>query len=154
MLGYIEPSLRLILDRSRVYIVWKCVVPEVKIINRALLVAHVNVEGKEVDWGESPTAEDLEERGEAISLLQLDHTGRRHFEFSCKVKCCAKGGREIAMFGFRVETKRGRIGEKRVIRVGSETSKQSIQVVCRMSIEGSNQDNRAQLPSIVTSDER
>lgn len=153
MLGYIEPSLILILDRSRVYIVWKCVVPEVKIINRALLVAHVNVEGKEIDWGESSTAEDLEERGEAISLLQLDHARRRHFEFSCKVKCCAKGGREIARFGFRVETKRGRIGEKSVIRAGSETSKQSIQVVCRMSIEGSNQDNRAQLPSIVTSDE-
>lgn len=86
---------------------WKCVVPEVKIINRALLVAHVNVEGEEVDWGESPTAEDLEERGEAISLLQLDHTRRRHFESNCQIKCCAKVGREIALFGFRVETKRG-----------------------------------------------
>lgn len=80
MLGYIEP--------------------EVKVINRALLVAHVNVEGKEVDWGESSTAEDFEERGETISLFQLDHTGRRHFESSCQIKCCAKVAVR-SVFGFK-----------------------------------------------------
>jgi hypothetical protein len=44
-------------------------IPEVQIIDRALLIAHVNIEGEEIDGGESATAKDFEECWQAISLL-------------------------------------------------------------------------------------
>ena len=53
-------------------------IPEIQIIDRALLVPHVNIERKQIDGGESPTTEDFEERWEAISLLQARKRGRRH----------------------------------------------------------------------------
>ena len=43
-------------------------IPEVEIVNRSLLVPHVDVEGKEVDRSQSLTTENLEERREAISI--------------------------------------------------------------------------------------
>ena len=43
--------------------------PEVEVIYRALLVAHVHVEGKEVDGGARGAAEDFVEGGEAIATL-------------------------------------------------------------------------------------
>lgn len=38
-------------------------VPEVKIVDRSLLISHVDVEGKEVDRGQGLPAEDLKKRG-------------------------------------------------------------------------------------------
>lgn len=45
--------------------------PEVQIVHRALLISHVNVEREQVDWGESPPSQNLEESGQPISLLHL-----------------------------------------------------------------------------------
>ena len=42
--------------------------PEIEIINRSLLISHVDVEGKEVDGGQGLPAKDLEERGQAVSI--------------------------------------------------------------------------------------
>ena len=41
----------------------KSSIPEVKVVNRSLLISHVDVEGKEVDWRQSLPAEDLEQGG-------------------------------------------------------------------------------------------
>lgn len=53
-------------------------IPEVQIIHRALLVPHIDIEGKQVDGSEGPATEDFEERGEAIALLQAGKRRRRH----------------------------------------------------------------------------
>lgn len=36
-------------------------IPEVEVVYRSLLIAHVDVESEEVDWGQSAAAEHLEE---------------------------------------------------------------------------------------------
>ena len=46
--------------------------PEVKIVYRALLVAHVNVEGEEINRGKRPAAEHLHQGRQPITL------SRRH----------------------------------------------------------------------------
>ena len=43
-------------------------IPEVEIVNRSLLVPHIDVEGKEVNRSQSLATENLEERREAISI--------------------------------------------------------------------------------------
>ena len=43
-------------------------IPEVEIVNRSLLVSHIDVEGKEVNRSQSLATENLEERREAISI--------------------------------------------------------------------------------------
>ena len=43
-------------------------IPEVEIVNRSLLVSHIDVEGKEVHRSQSLATENLEERREAISI--------------------------------------------------------------------------------------
>ena len=42
--------------------------PKVEVVDGALLVAHVDVEGEKVDGWEGPTAQDLEEGREPVPL--------------------------------------------------------------------------------------
>jgi len=52
--------------------------PEIQVIHRALLIPHVNVERKEVDWSEGPAAEDLKKCRKAITRLRIDKVMVRH----------------------------------------------------------------------------
>lgn len=47
------------------------ILPEVQIINRALLITHVNVEGKEIDWRKGIATENLKEGWQALTLLEF-----------------------------------------------------------------------------------
>ena len=51
-------------------------VPEVEIVDRALLISHVDVEGEEVDGWEGPSAEGLEEGREAVPVEIRHRRGR------------------------------------------------------------------------------
>lgn len=43
-------------------------IPEIKVVNRSLLISHVNVEGEEVDGCQGLPAEDFEESWQAVSI--------------------------------------------------------------------------------------
>lgn len=55
-------------------------IPKIKIVDRALLVSHVDIEGKEIDRSEGLATEDLEQRRETVSVLQIDERRGRHGE--------------------------------------------------------------------------
>lgn len=71
MLGDIEPiAVRLAMELSSAECsqAVESSIPEVKIVDRSLLISHVDVEGKEVDRGQSLPAEDLKKRGQAVPI--------------------------------------------------------------------------------------
>lgn len=77
MLRNIEPrhsSVR----RGKRKVEYDRVSPKVQIINRALLIPHVNVEGEKIDWSKSASTEDFEEGREAVAQLHLGECVMRH----------------------------------------------------------------------------
>lgn len=59
--------------------------PEIEVVDRALLVSHINVEGEQIDGRERPPAEDLEQGRESVSIKVGLRGGRvcyglRHFD--------------------------------------------------------------------------
>jgi len=42
--------------------------PEIQIIDRSLLVAHVDVEEEQVDWGKGPPAQDFKQCWEPVPV--------------------------------------------------------------------------------------
>ena len=64
MLGDVEPgAIVLAVRRLKAGLVGGKRLPEIKVINRSLLVSHVDVEGEKVHRSESLSAQDLEEGG-------------------------------------------------------------------------------------------
>ena len=43
--------------------------PEVKVVNRSLLITHVDVEGEQIDRWEGTSAQDLKEGWKAVALV-------------------------------------------------------------------------------------
>ena len=59
--------------------------PEIEVVDRALLVSHINVEGEKIDGRERPPAKNLEQGRESISIKVGLGRGRvcygfRHFD--------------------------------------------------------------------------
>lgn len=52
------------------------ILPEIQIVHGTLLVPHVNIERKEVDWGEGSTTENLKKGRKAIPRLRVDKVVR------------------------------------------------------------------------------
>jgi hypothetical protein len=61
------------------------ILPEIQVIHRALLIPHINVEGKEIDWGEGPAAQDFKERRKAIARFRIDNVMVRHIVSGLRV---------------------------------------------------------------------
>jgi hypothetical protein len=59
--------------------------PEIQVIHRALLIPHIDVERKEVDWSESSAAQDFKESRKAIARLRIDKVVVRHVGSVLKV---------------------------------------------------------------------
>lgn len=95
MLGNVEPKQCNV--RTKQITEYRRDLPKVQIINRTLLVPHINVEREEIDRSESATAEDFEEGRKAVALLHLREVRRRHSEACFLVKlqllCVSKPGR-------------------------------------------------------------
>ena len=70
MLRNIEPSNKT-LGRLRENWDFHHALPEIQVVNRALLVAHINVERKKINGSECSTTEDLKESRQAIARLNL-----------------------------------------------------------------------------------
>lgn len=51
--------------------------PKIQIVDRSLLVSHVNVEGEQIDRGQSAPAEDLEESRKSVPVQIGHRRGRR-----------------------------------------------------------------------------
>lgn len=64
MLGHIKPGLRSVSART----ISTAVVPEVEVVDRPLLVAHVYVERKEVERGNRLATQHLEQVGESVAV--------------------------------------------------------------------------------------
>ena len=59
--------------------------PEIEVVNRALLVSHINIEREQIDGRKRPPAEDLEQGRESVSIKVRLRGGRvcyrlRHFD--------------------------------------------------------------------------
>ena len=71
MLGDIEPVVTGSAFRLSSTMCFQAVnpsIPEIEIVDRSLLISHIDVEGKQVNRSTSLTAEDLKERRQAIAI--------------------------------------------------------------------------------------
>lgn len=95
MLGNVEPKQCNV--RTKRTIEYRRDLPKVQIINRTLLIPHINVEREEIDRSESAPTEDFEEGRKAVALLHLREVRRRHSEGCFLVVlhllCVSKPGR-------------------------------------------------------------
>lgn len=62
------------------------ILPEIEVVDRALLVAHVNVKGEEIDWSQRSSTEHFHQCWQTVALLQfpLRHMVVHGDDFDCE----------------------------------------------------------------------